>query len=83
MRDDLRLIEAALLQSSINLTCIVLFLVIGLGIGGLKHAPLNLMMKKRPPKKLLAHKILAGTLKKILPSGTEESLILNPGLSTV
>ena len=51
MRDDLRLIEAALVQSSINLTCVVLFLVIGLGIGGLKHALLNLMMKKRPPKK--------------------------------
>ena len=49
INDFLRLIVAALVESSIYFSCIVAFPVNGLGIGGLKHIPLNFTMKRNPP----------------------------------
>ena len=41
--------EAAWDESSMNFTCMEVFLEIGLGMGGLRQAPLNFIMNKRPP----------------------------------
>ena len=58
----LRLIKAACVESSTNFTCIELFPEIGQGVGGLKSAPLYLIMNSiapsqtpcpKPPNRLL------------------------------
>ena len=54
IRDFLRFIDAIWDASSTNFTCIPLFLDIGLGIGGLKHAPLNFTINKTPPSQVPA-----------------------------
>ena len=47
--DFFRLIDAARVESSTNVTCIEQFFDIGLGRGGLRQAPLNFTIKRRPP----------------------------------
>ena len=56
INDFLRLIVAALVESSIYFSCIVAFPVNGLGIGGLKQIPLNFTMKRNPPSHVPAPK---------------------------
>ena len=52
--DFLRFIEAGCVESSTNFTYIDLFPVMGLGAGGLKHAPLSFMRNRGPPIKVPA-----------------------------
>ena len=49
IRELFKLIVAAFVESSIYLSWIVAFPDIGLGIGGLRHIPLNLTIKRKPP----------------------------------
>ena len=55
--DTMRFTDAAWVESSTNLTCIPLFPDRDLRTGGLKQAPLNLMMKRSPPSKVPAEKL--------------------------
>ena len=62
----LRLIKAACVESSTNFTCIELFPEIGQGVGGLKSAPLYLIMNSIPPSQTLAQNRQIDSLGKIL-----------------
>ena len=53
IRELFRFTEAALLASSMNLSCMAL-LPLGIGMAGQRHIPLNLMMNKIPPIKVPA-----------------------------
>ena len=54
VREHFRLMDATLEESSMYFSCSVLFYVKGLGTGGLRQAPLNFTINKRPPMRVTA-----------------------------
>ena len=56
VQESLRLTEATCNESSIYFSCLPLLPVMGLGIGGLRQAPLNFTINSKPPSHVPAPK---------------------------